>query len=370
VQPDLRDEVVDFVNTWAQKTAIKPAVLVRWTGVPRSTFATWRRRYGRANEHNGWIVRDHYLLAEERQAIVGFARAHPSDGYRRLTYMMIDADLVAVSPATVYRVLKAAGLLKPWACKTRTRGKGFEQPASPHEHWHIDVSYINVSGTFYYLASVLDGFSRSIVAWTLRESMTVAEIELLVQQAKDTYPQARPRIISDNGPQFIARDFKELIRLLSMTHVTTSPGYPQSNGKIERWHGTLKSEAIRCHIPISLEDARRIVADFVHRYNCERLHSAIGYVTPCDMLEGRREQIHRERDRKLEAARQARRERRLTLRTDSGALQPGWEKRKRALEESNPPGISRPGGQPHEELEPKPGSSTPPAHQQVGALYA
>jgi putative transposase len=366
----LRDEVVDFVNTWAQKTAIRPAVLVRWTGVARSTFATWRRRYGRANEHNGWVVRDHCLLPEERQTIADFARAHPSDGYRRLTYMMVDADLVAVSPASVYRVLKQADLLKPWARKTRTRGKGFDQPGRPHEHWHIDVSYINVSGTFYYLASVLDGFSRSIVVWTLRESMTVAEIELLVQQAKDTYPHARPRIISDNGPQFIARDFKELIRLLGMTHVTTSPGYPQSNGKIERWHGSLKSEAIRRHVPLSFDDARRMIGNFVHHYNCERLHSAIGYVTPRDMLEGRREQIHRERDRKLEAARLARRERRLTLRTESGALPVGREKRKRALEESNPPGISRPGGQPREELELKPGSSTPHSHQQVGALYA
>ncbi len=117
---------------------------------------------------------------------------------------------------------------------------------------------------------------------------------------------ARPRIISDNGPQFIARDFKEFIRISGMTHVKTSPYYPQSNGKIERWHQSLKNECLRPGTPLSLEDARRLVARFVAHYNAVRLHSAIGYVTPQDMLAGRQQQIFAERDRKLEAARELR----------------------------------------------------------------
>ncbi len=111
----------------------------------------------------------------------------------------------------------------------------------PHQHWHIDVSYINICGTFYYLCSVLDGYSRFIVHWDMRESMREADIEIILERAKEKYPEARPRIISDNGPQFIARDFKEFIRISGMTHVRTSPYYPQSNGKIERWHKSLKS---------------------------------------------------------------------------------------------------------------------------------
>ena len=117
--------------------------------------------------------------------------------------------------------------------------------------------------------------------------MTEAEVETIIQRARERFPDARPRIISDNGPQFIAKDFKEFIRICGMTHVRTSPYYPQSNGKIERWHKTLKGECIRVKTPLSLEDARRIVADFVAHYNDVRLHSAIGYVTPADKLAGR-----------------------------------------------------------------------------------
>jgi transposase InsO family protein len=131
-----------------------------------------------------------------------------------------------------------------------------------HQHWHIDVSYLNIGGTFHYLCSILDGFSRYIVNWDIRESMTEADIEIILQGAKEKYPEVRPRIISDNGPQF-----KELIRTSGMTHVRTSPFYPQSNGKIERWHRSLKGECIRPGTPLSLDDARHLVSGYVDHYN-------------------------------------------------------------------------------------------------------
>src|SRR5205823_10939216 len=129
------------------------------------------------------------------------------------------------------------------------------------------------------------------------------EIEIILQAAKEKHPEAKPRIISDNGPQFIARDFKEFIRISGMTHLRTSPYYPQSNGKLERWHKSLKSECIRPGTPLSPEDARRLIQQYVDHYNQVRLHSAIGFVTPADMLAGRRAEIHAARDRKLEATR-------------------------------------------------------------------
>jgi putative transposase len=128
-----------------------------------------------------------------------------------------------------------------------------------------------------------------------------------LEGAKENHLEARPRIISDNGPQFIAKDFKEFIRLCGMTHVKTSPYYPQSNGKMERWYKTLKGECIRVKAPSSLADARRIVAEFVAHYNEVRLHSAIGYVTPADKLAGRESAIFAARDRRLDAARERRR---------------------------------------------------------------
>ena len=107
--------------------------------------------------------------------------------------------------------------------------------------------------------------------------MSERGVEVILQRAREMFPEARPRIISDNGPQFIARDSKEFIRLRGMTHVRTSPYYPQSNGKIERLNQTLKATAIRSQTPLTIEDARRTVARFVADYNNSRLHSAIGY---------------------------------------------------------------------------------------------
>ena len=119
-----------------------------------SKFYDWRERYGRVNEHNGWVPRDFWLEDWEKQAIIGFHLKNPLEGYRRLTFMMLDADIVAVSPASVWRVLGQAGLLRKWNGKPSKKGTGFEQPPAPHQHWHIDVSYINIAGTFYYLCTV------------------------------------------------------------------------------------------------------------------------------------------------------------------------------------------------------------------------
>ena len=314
---------MDFVTRWSELTEIAVISFVLWLGISRSKFYSWRARYGKVNEHNGKIPRDFWLEAWERKAIIQFYHEHPLEGYRRLTFMMLDREVVAVSPATVWRVLNKEGLLRPWKPTPTKKGTVFVQPLRPHQHWHMDVSYINISGTFYYLCSVLDGCSRYIVHWDIRESMTEADVEMILQRAKEKVPQARPRIISDNGPQFIAKDFKEFIRIIGMTHVRISPHYPQSNGKIERWHQSLKRECIRPGTPLSVDDARRIVAGYVEHYNDVRLHSAIGYVAPKDKLEGREKEIFAERDRKLDYAREKRRLRRQAARAENPATTPG-----------------------------------------------
>jgi len=282
-------------------------------GIGKSKFHSWKERYGRVNEHNAWIPRDHWLEDWEKKAIIEFARTHPREGYRRLTFMMLDRDIVACSPATVYRVLKGAGLLQRFAGQPSSKGQGFVQPLQPHEHWHVDVAYLNIAGTFYYLCTLLDGCSRYVVHWEIRESMKESEVEIVLQRGREKFPQARPRIISDNGPQFLAREFKEFIRLSGMTHVRTSPYYPQSNGKIERWHRTIKADCIRPLSPLSCAEAQRLVDRFVQEYNETRLHSTLGYIAPKDRLEGRQAMIFAERDRKLEAARERRRVKRLGL---------------------------------------------------------
>jgi len=303
---------VDYVRYWSERTELTRQTLIQWIGVTRSKFYNWQQRYGKVNEHNHWIPRDFWLEDWEKQAIVKFFWDHPGQGYRRLTYMMLDADIVAVSPSSVYRVLSRAGLLKRWnESRTSGKGNGFQQPLKAHEHWHMDISYINLSGTFYYLCTVFDGFSRYIVHWEIRESMTEADVEIVLQRAKEAVPEAHPQVITDNGSAFIAKDFKEFIRISGMTHVRTSPYYPQSNGKLERWHQSLKRECIRPKTPLTIEDAQRVVTDYVHQYNSKRLHSAIGYITPADKLQGRAEQIFAQRDAKLAAAREARKRNRM-----------------------------------------------------------
>jgi transposase InsO family protein len=301
VAHDIRDMIIDFIQRWAPRTEISPLRLVAWIGLSRSKYYDWKQRYGKANEHNALVPRDHWLEEWEKQRILEFHQQYPLEGYRRLTFMMLD------------RVLKAAGVLEGWSPKPSRKGNGFAQPLQPHDHWHIDVSYLNIAGTFFYLCSLLDGCSRFLVHWELRESMTEADVEIILQRGLEAHPHARPRIISDNGPQFIARDFKEFIRIAGLSHVRTSPYYPQSNGKIERWHRSLKGDCLRPGVPLCLDDARRLVSNFVEHYNTVRLHSAISYVTPADKLAGNEKAIFAARDQKLLLARKRRKTKRMDL---------------------------------------------------------
>lgn len=301
---------MDYVRHWTQRAEVTVKQMLQWLGLAEQKFYEWTKRYGKLNEHNGQAPRDTWLEPWEKAAILKFHQEHPGAGYRRLTYLMMDRDIVAVSPATTYRVLKAAGCLSRGRFAPSKKGTGFQQPFQAHEHWHVDVSYLNLQGTFYYLTSVLDGYSRAIVHWEIRAQMTEADVQTILQRAREKHPAATPRIISDNGPQFLAKEFKEFVRQCGMTHVRTSPYYPESNGKIERWHQSLKRECIRPQTPLCLEDARRIVTRYVREYNDVRLHGALGYITPSDMLAGKAQEIQAERDRKLAQAREARRQRR------------------------------------------------------------
>jgi len=173
---------VDFIRTWTDKTGLAIDRLLQWLDLSAGKYYDWRQRYGQTNQHNGWVPRDFWLEEWEKKAILEFQERYPLEGYRRLSYMMIDADLVAVSPSSVFRVLRDADRLRRWAHKASKKGTGFEQPLAPHEHWHIDIAHINIHGTFYYLCAVLDGASRYIVDWSLRESMRECVIALSPQR--------------------------------------------------------------------------------------------------------------------------------------------------------------------------------------------
>ncbi|MBK9333640.1 MAG: DDE-type integrase/transposase/recombinase [Ignavibacteria bacterium] len=255
--------------------------------ISTSNYYSWNSRQGLPNNHNGIIPKINWTLDWERQAVISYALAHPGEGYRRLTYMMIDENIVALSPSSVYRILKRAGLLNKWnQTKKSSKGKGFEQPQAPHEHWHVDIKYVNFKGTFLFLISVIDGYSRYIVHQELRQNMQEFDVELTIQKALEKFPGNNPRIISDNGSQFISKDFAIFLKFAGLQHIKTSIAYPQGNGKIERYHRTIEEEHLKKTSMINLEDARKQIDEYVEFYNTKRLHSSLYYLTPKDFLTG------------------------------------------------------------------------------------
>jgi transposase InsO family protein len=294
---------VDFVEKIPPMIDYSLKTVISMIGIHSSKYYAWTDRIGEENHHNGATPKETWLLEWEKKTILAYARKHPGIGYRLMTYEMMDLDIVAVSPASTYRVLYAAGLMNKWnQSGTSRKGDGFDQPTAIHQHWHIDIKYVRLDGMFLYLISIIDGYSRYIVHHELRLSMMEYDVEITVQRALELFPGYHPRIISDNGSQFISKDFAKFLISVGLQHVRTSVAYPQSNGKIERYHRTISEECLRKSSLIDIEDARKQIADFIHYYNTKRLHSSLYYVTPEDVLCNRQEEILKGREEKLRMA--------------------------------------------------------------------
>lgn len=279
------------------------------TGIVRTKFYDWRKRLGTENAHNGAVPKAHWLTPDEKRSVINYARNYISentyylkDGYRRIAYNGLDEDKFAVSPTSVYRLLRHAGLLNQWRGKPSKKGTGYRQPLAPHKEWHTDIKYINFKGTYLFFISVLDGYSRYILHYELRESMTELDVEITIQRAHEKYPDKKPKLISDNGGQYVSKDFQNYMKEIGLLHVRTSPCYPQSNGKIERFHRSLEYECIRTKSMINLEDARNQIGGYVDHYNNHRLHSALSYLRPVDYLNGNVDELLKIRQEKLDRA--------------------------------------------------------------------
>jgi transposase InsO family protein len=216
---------------------------------------------------------------------------------------MVDQNVAFVSCSSVYNIIKRYDLCKKWAEAAEMAKKGFDQPKAVHEQWHIDFSYIRVGEAFYYFLGILDGFSRRILNWRLCKTMEGINAEILVTETKELYPDAKnPRLISDNGSQFISKDFQELLVFLELGHTLTSANHPQSNGKLERFNRTLKSEHVRRSAYLNYEDACIRMSEWIAYYNSKRLHGAIWYLTPNDVFYNRTAGRIAERKEKLHTA--------------------------------------------------------------------
>jgi transposase InsO family protein len=311
----VRESIVEHVDLFRKLTILKLDELLDIISINKNRYYSWKKRMGLENRHNGKIPKNHFATPEEIKAVINYAMSfdlQPGEyirqGYRRLTYEMIDEDIAYLHPSTVYRILKKCGILNQWRKRNKSKGKGFKQPTKPHQHWHIDIKYVNFQGTFLFLISIIDGFSRYIVHHELFWEMTELMVEITVQSALDKYPGVKPRIISDNGGQFISREFKKFIKVVELLHVRTSTNYPQSNGKIERFHRTITNECLRTNSFITEEDTKRIIAKYIEYYNNERLHSSLNYLPPVSYLNGTYEVRLSERKEKLKRGVEKRRE--------------------------------------------------------------
>lgn len=310
IEPEIREEVISYIQKLKQSTQLTIEDMIKMLNINKGKYYCWKRRSGIPNNHNGPIPKQHWLTPQEKQSIIDFAKGYIKghqyyvhDGYRRIAYMGIDAGKFACSPMSVYRVLKKEGLLAKWNNnKTSSKGKGFVQPLKVHQHWHTDIKYVNFKGSFLFFISIMDGYSRYIVHHELRTSMTEYDVELTVQRALEKYPCTKPRIISDNGSQYISKDFKSYLKEMGLQHVKTSPSHPQSNGKIERFHRSLEDECIRQTGLINMKDARKQIAKYVDHYNNERLHSSLFYLRPIDFINGDVNRLLKERQNRLDLA--------------------------------------------------------------------
>ena len=293
---------MDYISYWQQRTGETLTKILTWLSLSPSKYHHWKHRKNKENQPNSLIPKAHWLLPWEIEAIISYRLEHPAEGYRLLSFMMLDDDIVAVSPSSVYRVLLKAGLLLTKWNHRKTKGSGFHQPSEPHQHWHLDICYINFKSTFVYLVALIDGFSRFIVHYELKMSVEALDIEIMMERAREKFPGTNPILITDNGPQFIANEFNAYLQLVGITHRKTRFYYPQSNGKIERFYQTCKNESIRKNSFLSFNDLNRQLASYIKHYNYNRLHSSIGYIAPWDMIQGNQEKIFAERKQKLKLA--------------------------------------------------------------------
>ena len=285
------------------KTGLPLETLLKYAGISERTWREWQERRGVETKHNNNIPRTYYLTDEEIKAVVAYCRENQLKGYRMLCYEMIDKNIAFVSCSSVYNVIKRYNLGKKWAEEVEMKKKGFDQPAAVHEQWHIDFSYIKIGGVFYYFLGILEGYSRKMLDWRLCQNMEGINAEILLAETKEMYPEAvNVRVISDNGSQFISKDFEEFVVLLEFSHTLTSANHPQSNGKLERFNRTLKSEHTRRSAYLDYKDACVRMAQWIAYYNSQRLHSAIFYLTPNDVFNNRTARRLAERKEKLHNA--------------------------------------------------------------------
>ncbi len=299
-------------------------------GLSKSTYYRWLKRQteGRLHDRKGGSpIPWNKLRPEEESKILTQARALPELSARQLALMVVDSEGLYVSESTVFRILKREGLIKPAEIVGFKAGKEYHRKTKkPNELWATDCAHLKVADWgWYYLVTVMDDFSRLILAWELKSDMAAGSLIDVVQQAvdltgtTDVLVEDRTVLLSDNGPGYLSRQFSEYLRLVSIRHIIASPYHPQTNGKMERYHRTIKGEIklVPYEMPSELREA---IEAFIEYYNYHRYHEGLGNVTPYDTYTGRHLEVIQRRKEAKSRTLQTRREYNRTARDQGSGL--------------------------------------------------
>ena len=293
------EEKAAVLETVAKTSVPKRRALLK-LGIPRSTYYWWRtrqRRQDTCGPSQGSRTPWNRLTPDEESLVLSAAREAPELSSRQLAAWITDNQDISVSESTVYRILRREGLVKTPEVRLLAGKEYHHKTTGPHQMWATDASYFRVVGWgYYYLVTVMDDYSRFILAWKLQRDMTADSLIEVVQDAVDATGMTdvpvedRTKLLTDNGSGYVSRAFRDYLHLVGIRHILAAPFHPQTNGKLERYHHTLKQDVnqVPYEMPSDLELA---IAGFVAYYNFRRYHIALGNVTPADVLEGRREQI-------------------------------------------------------------------------------
>lgn len=301
-------------------------------GISRRSYYRWLREEAWAKplrERPTRPVQVYEALAEEREAVLAYARKHAELRHRELAWRMVDEDVACLSPSTVYRILKEANLVCPWRRRAKRRREEEEKATRANQRWGTDLMHLKVGTEEYYLVCFLDEYSRYVVYHELLSGMDGQTLSVAAQAAVETLPRGpdgkpapKPEIRSDNGSGYISKEFRGVLQENGLSHHRITPHCPEENGLVERANRTFR-EALEGEELENYVQAQGVLKRVIRWYNEERLHSALGYLRPMDYYGGDPQQLAEARRQKLREARHRRKETNLRIKQRTMAFQTG-----------------------------------------------
>jgi putative transposase len=297
-----KEEIIHLV----ERSELGVGKTLQQLGIHKGTFYRWYKAHLNKAEKMPPLVKAsrrqwNTIPEAQKKLVVEIALEYPQLSPRELAVKLTDEQRIFISESSVYRILKAKGLITSPAHILLSASNEFKDKTYfVHELWQTDFTYFKILGWgWYYLSTVLDDYSRFIVHWELCKSMTSEDVQRTIESAMAKAAlgkQQRPKLLSDNGSCYIASELKGYLKAKQITHIRGRPLHPQTQGKIERYHRSMKNVVKLDHYYYP-EELKAALQQFVHYYNHQRYHESLDNVTPADVYFGRKEQILKQREK-------------------------------------------------------------------------